>query len=127
MLVDISGEEGLAAMTRVFGVDSISPVEHECENTLEAMKETIVEHYSEKVAGKTFAVRVKRNGAKGFSSLQAEQEVGGCLRPFAKSVDLKNPEFQVNIEVNQHGASFFSIELWGQVAFLLEHKVKHFV
>ena len=113
LLVDISGEEGLAAMTRVFGVDSISPVEHECENTLEAMKETIVKHYSEKVAGKTFAVRVKRNGAKGFSSLQAEQEVGGCLRPFAKSVDLKNPEFQVNIEVNQHGASFFSHRIMG--------------
>ena len=113
LMVEVSGEEALTTMTRVFGVDSVSPVEHECENTLEAMKEAIVEHYAEKVKGKTFAVRVKRTGVKGFSSIQAEREIGGCLRAHALKVDLDNPEVKINIEVNQYGASFYSSRLMG--------------
>ena len=110
--VEISGEEGLAAMTRVFGVDSISPVEHECENDLEQMKELIVKHYADTVSGKSFAVRVKRTGVKGFTSTEAEHEVGDVLG-LSQRVSTLKIEVQINIEVTKYGTAFYSNRIMG--------------
>jgi thiamine biosynthesis protein ThiI len=68
--------------------------------------EEIVEHvlpvYRERLQGKTFAVRCKRNGKHEFTSVQVEREVGGALlaRTDAAGVKLKNPEVTVDIEIS---------------------------
>ncbi len=57
--------------------------------------------YAEKIKGKTLCVRIKRAGNHDFKSIDAERYIGGCLRQQceAKGIDLKNPEFQVNMEI----------------------------
>ena len=92
--VEISGEEGLAAMTRVFGVDSISPVEHECENDLEQMKELIVKHYADTVSGKSFAVRVKRTGVRALPLPRQSTKWGDVLGLSQRVSTLKIPRFR---------------------------------
>ena len=59
--------------------------------------------YKDELAGKTFCVRVKRNGNHEFTSSEVERYVGGGLNQFteAKGVKLKNPDITVNLEINQ--------------------------
>lgn len=57
--------------------------------------------YADRIAGKTFVVRVKRSGKHEFTSTDLERYVGGGLRQHteAKGVDLRNPEVTVQLEV----------------------------
>ena len=58
--------------------------------------------YKDKLAGKTFCVRVKRAGKHDFNSIEVERYVGGGLNQFteAAGVRLKNPDMTVNLEVD---------------------------
>ncbi|MEH6582172.1 MAG: tRNA uracil 4-sulfurtransferase ThiI [Halioglobus sp.] len=66
----------------------------------------IAEHarsvYGPRLAGKTFAVRCKRNGKHSFSSIDVERSVGGALLATtdAASVKLKNPDVTVALEIS---------------------------
>ena len=57
--------------------------------------------WAERLEGKTFCVRVKRNGKHEFTSTEVERYVGGGLNQHtgAKGVDLKSPEVTVTLEV----------------------------
>ena len=57
--------------------------------------------WGDKLAGKTFCVRVKRTGKHDFQSLDVEQYVGGGLNQNteAAGVKLKNPDITVKLEV----------------------------
>ncbi|MBL1378789.1 tRNA uracil 4-sulfurtransferase ThiI [Zobellella iuensis] len=61
-----------------------------------------VEMFGDKLAGKTFCVRTKRRGQQPFSSLDVERYVGGGLNQRCETggVRLKNPEVQVNLELD---------------------------
>ncbi|GIU09589.1 tRNA sulfurtransferase [Shewanella sp. c952] len=58
--------------------------------------------YKDKLAGKTFCVRVKRAGKHDFNSIEVERYVGGGLNQFteAAGVRLKNPDMTVNLEID---------------------------
>lgn len=55
------------------------------------------------LAGKTFCVRVKRNGKHDFSSTDAERFIGGGLNEFTEAlgVNLSSPEVTVKLEIKR--------------------------
>lgn len=59
--------------------------------------------WGEALAGKTFCVRVKRNGEHEFSSIEVERYVGGGLNQHteAAGVKLKNPDITVRMEIKK--------------------------
>ena len=68
---------------------------------LDAMLDLALEYYREKLVGKTFAVRCKRNGKHAFKSTDVERHVGAGLnaQTDAVGVRLKDPDVTVLIEV----------------------------
>lgn len=67
--------------------------------------DSVLEHtlasWREALAGKTFCVRVKRNGEHSFTSTELERYVGGGLnqQTEAAGVKLKDPDIEVQLEV----------------------------
>lgn len=102
-------DQDLATRTlaRVFGIGTFSFVEDETAPDLESMVALGRELYADRVQGKTYAVRCKRMGRHGFSSMDVERKLGAALNPGAK-VDLKHPEVTVEIEVDERRALFLS-------------------
>jgi thiamine biosynthesis protein ThiI len=71
-------------------------------SAIEQAKIYALDYWREQIAGKTFAVRVKRSGNQNYSSLDAEREIGGHLFHQVESarVSLKNPQVTVAIEIH---------------------------
>lgn len=101
---EVSGEETLAELKRVFGVANICPATR-CEKNLDAIEKTAVALLSEQeTAGKTFKVEAKRED-KSFplNSPQLCAEIGGRILshiPHLK-VDVHNPDITVQIEIRR--------------------------
>ncbi|WP_423185822.1 tRNA uracil 4-sulfurtransferase ThiI [Alishewanella sp. d11] len=59
--------------------------------------------YESQLAGKTFCVRVRRQGKHSFSSLEAERYIGGGLNQRVSSarVQLKQPDITIKLEIKQ--------------------------
>ena len=57
--------------------------------------------YGDKLEGKSFCVRVKRHGQHPFTSIEVERYVGGGLNQnhVTGGVRLKNPDLQINLEI----------------------------
>lgn len=68
---------------------------------MDGMLEKALEYYADKLAGKTFAVRCKRQGRHAFKSMDVEKYVGGGLnqRTEAAGVKLVNPDVTVALEI----------------------------
>lgn len=101
---EVSVEETLAELKRVFGVANICPATR-CEKNLDAIEKTAVALLSEQeTAGKTFKVEAKRED-KSFplNSPQLCAEIGGRILshiPHLK-VDVHNPDITVQIEIRR--------------------------
>jgi len=69
--------------------------------TIDQIKVKVGELMSDSIKDKTFVVRVKRSGSHTFKSTEIEQTVGGYLlaNSQAKSVDLKNAEVTIRMEL----------------------------
>ncbi|MEA1982087.1 MAG: THUMP domain-containing protein, partial [Campylobacterota bacterium] len=89
-LLDTSGIEQILEALQFDEMDS-----------LEKIKVKVGELVADSLEGKTFVVRAKRTGKHEFRSTELEQTVGGYLLAHsnAKSVDLKNPEITVRMEL----------------------------
>lgn len=63
----------------------------------------VAEVYQPQLAGKTFCVRVRRQGTHAFSSLEAERYIGGGLNQLVSSakVQLKKPDITIKLEIKQ--------------------------
>ena len=87
--------------------------------TLDDIKVKVNEVMGDKIEGKTFVVRAKRSGTHDFKSTNIEQTVGGYMLAHsnAKGVDLRNPEFTVNLELNQHQLNIISHKYKGLSGF----------
>jgi tRNA uracil 4-sulfurtransferase len=61
----------------------------------------VLEKYKSSIGGKSFGVRAKRSGQQSFNSMDVERAVGSALmtQTEAASVDLKNPDIWVELEV----------------------------
>jgi len=87
--------------------------------TLDDIKVKVNEVMGDKIEGKTFVVRAKRSGTHDFKSTNIEQTVGGYMLAHskAKGVDLRNPEYTVNLELNQHQLNIISHKYKGLSGF----------
>ncbi len=63
-------------LDEVFGISSYSPIDAECEANLDQIVETGSRIYSDRVEGRSFAVRARRSGQHGFRSRDVMVELG---------------------------------------------------
>lgn len=110
ILVQASPASALEGLSRVFGVQSLSPAErHSVSSVAEvvALGERI---FGDEVVGRRFAVRARNVGGTsvpGLRGREVEVELGTRLLARAKSVDLDDPEFTARIEIYRGFAYFF--------------------
>ncbi len=108
--------EAAAALERVFGVGSLSPIVATVPAELDAILRAGEAAFAPVVRGKRYAARAKRRGEHGFSSRLLEGELGGALNEAAVAsggrVDLGSPEVTVEVEVLGKVAHLF----WQRVA-----------
>lgn len=91
-------DRALQALPTVFGLASFSQVEATTDATLEAIVRAGAERFTERVRGKTFAVRARRHGQHPFRSPDVERTLGAALCGPGR-VDLESPEVTVFVEV----------------------------
>ena len=106
LLVRSYDAAALDLMLRVYGVCSVAKVDHICNANMNQIAQ-FTSSYKHKVAGKTFAVRVKRVGEHPFSSVDLAKKVAETVFAQAKGVDLKNPEVEIFVEVRENEAVIF--------------------
>ncbi len=103
--------EAHEALLRVFGVHNVcEAVKQEFQN-LEDIGRYALEVFKERVKGRKSAVRVKRSGTHGFTSIDVARVVGALLKPYSAGVDLTNPEVTVRIEVRDNTA-YYILRCW---------------
>jgi len=88
-------------------------------NTLDKIKQKVGELLGHTLEDKTFVVRVKRTGSHTFTSIEIERTVGGYLlaNTKAKSVDLKNPEITIRMELIEHQLNIITTKYPGLSGF----------
>jgi tRNA uracil 4-sulfurtransferase len=107
LFIEVENVEAAAALGNVFGISSYSMVDHQTDPNMAAMVE-VAEKYKDKVKGKSFAIRAHRGDVYGFTSQEVAKTLGAVLYPFARKVDLENPEVEIFVDVRSQGAFFFS-------------------
>ena len=106
LIVRSQREEHRQAMIDVLscvpGIQSFLEVQEHKVSTLDEILNHTEQVFGPLLAGKTFCVRAKRRGQQIFSSLDVERYVGGGLnqRCNTAGVKLKNPDLQVNLELD---------------------------
>jgi thiamine biosynthesis protein ThiI len=96
------------ALSRVFGISSMSRVAREVPADLETITEAGRQVFTEAVRGRRFAVRARRTGRHPFRSRDVEVRLGALLLPESTGVDLSNPEIVAHVEVRDETAYLFS-------------------
>ena len=88
-------------LARTPGISSFARVGLYPLGDFDAMAEYAWRSHGAALAGRRFAVRVKRSGQHDFTSVQAEREVGGRLlaRAEGASVSLDDPDITVRLEI----------------------------
>ncbi len=98
-------------LSRVFGVHDFCEVVPYRFSSLEDISRRAEELFKDTVAGRKFAVRVKRSGNHSFTSLDVARAVGASLLKYSAGVDLDNPEVEVKIEVRREYA-YYIMKCW---------------
>ena len=91
------------AMRNSPGITYILEVQEHPLPALDDIVDKVLPVYAERLAGRTFAVRCKRNGEHDFTSVEVERQVGGALlaRTDAAGVKLKQPDVTVDLEISR--------------------------
>jgi len=105
------------ALSRVFGVSSVSPVIR-CSSEMEEMKAKIAEFSKPLVhSGQSFAVRARRTGVHTFTSMDLGRELGSAVylanEEKGIKVDLTDPDVEIFAEVRDRKAYLFSAYIPG--------------
>lgn len=106
-------QKNIEALDYIFGIQSFSPV-IEVETDIEKIKETIIK-YVKNIDAKTFKVAVKRHW-KGFEipSMDFARSMGGVILENTDwSVDVKNPDAKIEIEIRKDKSFIFSKRING--------------
>jgi thiamine biosynthesis protein ThiI len=102
--------EAADPLSRVFGIQSFSPVEHRPWSTFDDLVRAGEELFTEAVRDRSFAIRVRRSRVRGqveWTSETLERALGARLLPHARKVDLKHPEVTAWIELDWGVAHLF--------------------
>lgn len=103
-----SKESSMDVLGRTMGIKSYSPVIVYSYSTMDDISGKAVELFSSEVKGKKFAVRSRRSGGQNFNSRDLNLAVGDALYDYSGGVDLTNPEIEINIEVRNKKAYFYT-------------------
>ncbi len=102
---DAANLDGLARLAaHTFGVKRAEVVRRVPATSLEELMQGAAAIARPRVAGKTFAVRVRRRGQQTWTSIDAEREIGSLLFPHAAGVDLTNPEVLIKVHAHEEYA-----------------------
>lgn len=107
-LPDAASEE---VLTRVFGIQSVSRAERRPVRELADIVRDGEELFSERVRGKSFAIRARRVGNRRPGDIRSQdvmRELGDALLPVSAGVNLGNPEATVHLELSGGNAAYFS-------------------
>lgn len=99
--------DALEVLRRVPGLSSYSLVLGTTPAEMDRIVELGQALFGDRVRGRTYAVRARRTGTHPFSSADVMTRLGAALNPGA-TVDLTNPEVEVEVEVRDQEAFFFS-------------------
>ncbi len=105
--VRTSSDEVAEVLRRVPGISSFSRVEASVPADLDAIVAAGAELFAERVHGRSYAVRSRRSGTHPFSSQEVEIRLGTALNRGAR-VDLEEPEVEVDVEIRDRWAYFYS-------------------
>jgi len=121
-------EETACKLTRIFGVSSVSPAIETTSDLNEIVQKTVELADAILENGSSFAVRCRRVGKHSYSSMDVCKEIGKQILAQLKNrnlrVDLKNPQFTVNVEVRDEYAYIFAETLRGVGGFPLGSQPK---
>lgn len=108
-------------LSRISGIDKILTVKEYEFETFDDIFQIAKATYAEKIKDKTFCVRVKRSGDHDFTSIDVERYVGGGLMEHceAKRVQLKKPDYTVQMQINKQILQTISDIVPGQGGFPL--------
>lgn len=92
------------ALTRIPGIGRVLEVDRYPLRDFDDIVSQLLPMYREKLAGRTFAVKVKRGGEHSFTSQQLARYLGAELmrHTAARGVDLGSPEVTVPLEVRDN-------------------------
>ncbi|MBI2602760.1 MAG: tRNA 4-thiouridine(8) synthase ThiI [Deltaproteobacteria bacterium] len=102
-------ERVLGLVQRIFGIQAISLIEHECQADLDEIVREGSAFYLPLIQGKRFAVSARRGGTHSFNSMDICRRLGQALNSpnTASMVDLSNPELTVCVDIKDDRAYFY--------------------
>jgi thiamine biosynthesis protein ThiI len=109
VFVELGSRSEVETLTRVFGVQSVSLVEHRSGTQLQEIVSAGEELYRERVRGRRFAVRARRVGDRSripVSAREVERALGAALLPVSAGVDLGDPEVTAHVEILEDEVCF---------------------
>lgn len=106
---DLEAAARLAAST--FGIQKVRLAAPLGGVALAALAEEVAERARPRVAGRTFAVRVRRRGSHDWGSMDAERLIGSLLLEDSAGVDLDHPEVEVEVQVAD-GRAWLVERIW---------------
>lgn len=94
----------ISALKKIPGIEQIHQVRESEFVDMEDIYQQVKAVWCNKLAGKTFAVRVKRKGKHDFSSTEVAAYVGGGLNQFCETggVKLKKPDITIQFDVHNN-------------------------
>jgi len=103
-----SAETSLNILARVMGVVSLSPAYTVKFTDLNDLVEKAYRFFKSRVQGGSFAVRARRVGEHGFTSMDVARALGERIaRELRLKVDLSNPEYTAYVEIRGWRAYFY--------------------
>ncbi|MCS7099791.1 MAG: THUMP domain-containing protein [Sulfolobales archaeon] len=103
--------EAQSALAKVFGIHDFCEVVPHRLSSLDDIASRAEELFRDVVAGRKFAVRVKRHGEHQFTSVDIARAVGSKLVKYSAGVDLNKPDVEVRIEVRGDRA-YYVLNCW---------------
>lgn len=107
---EADAQEVINRLTKIFGIKSISPVHKTCQE-LDEIKKLCVDLAQDFKPGETFKIDVKRvDKSFPMDTYALQRELGGAILQATEdiSVDVKQPDYNVRVEVRMDGVYVFT-------------------
>lgn len=107
---EADAQEVINRLTKIFGIKSISPV-HKTSQELDEIKKLCVDLAQDFKPGETFKIDVKRvDKSFPMDTYALQRELGGAILQATEdiSVDVKQPDYNVRVEVRMDGVYVFT-------------------
>lgn len=107
---EADSQEVISRLSKIFGIKSISPV-HKTTQDIEDIKKLCVELAQDFKTGETFKIDVKRvDKSYPLDTYALQRELGGTIVQATEgiTVDVKNPNHNVRVEVRMDGVYIFT-------------------